>query len=189
MTAIQVYNETVHWNAVHNGEMKFIFHAFWPTGDVRQMQLFNLTADPHELRDLARSNEAADRAEIDKWYQVMAQQFLAEGRDKYGFVTANGTLLQRTEGMTMSPNYPHHAPHAWYRERKKRRVVELDAEELLGAGQWHPMHSSAALLLEEVRDLLCGRQREHAVTAHHRRHRHHSGRQHQCHHGQHVSRT
>ena len=106
------YNETVHWNAVFNGEMKFIFHAFWPTGDVRQMQLFNLTADPHELRDLARSNEAADRAEIDKWYQVMAQQFLAEGRDKYGFVTANGTLLQRTEGMTMSPNYPHHAPPA-----------------------------------------------------------------------------
>ena len=106
------YNETVHWNAVFNGEMKFIFHAFWPTGDVRQMQLFNLTEDPNELRDLARSNRPTDRAEVDKWYRVMAQQFLDEGRDKYGFVTPNGTLLQRTKGQLLSPNYPHHAPPA-----------------------------------------------------------------------------
>ena len=40
----QVYNATVHWNAVFNGEMKFIFHAFWPEGDGRQYQLFNVTA-------------------------------------------------------------------------------------------------------------------------------------------------
>ena len=106
----QVYNETVHWNAVHNGEMKFIFHAFWSDGDPRQFQLFNLTSDPHELQDLARSQEPQHIAELAKMKKVMADQFLDEGRDKYGFVTPDGKLLgdaHRTLKGT-SPNYPKH---------------------------------------------------------------------------------
>ena len=57
----KVYNETVHWNAIFDATstMKFIFHAFWPQGDRRQFQLFNLTADPYELQDLGRSDEPA----------------------------------------------------------------------------------------------------------------------------------
>jgi hypothetical protein len=32
------------------GEMKFIFHAFYDDGDARQFQLFNLSSDPYEPR-------------------------------------------------------------------------------------------------------------------------------------------
>jgi hypothetical protein len=49
------YSPTNHWSALFNGEMKFIFNAFYPDDAVMQNQLFNLTADPHELQDLARS--------------------------------------------------------------------------------------------------------------------------------------
>ena len=45
--------------------------------------MFNVSADPHELRDLARSSDPNHVAELAKWKNVMAQQFLAEGRDKY----------------------------------------------------------------------------------------------------------
>jgi hypothetical protein len=112
VTAIQVYNETVHWNAVHNGEMKFIFHAFWSEGDARQFQLFNLTADPYELQDLARSPEPRHAAELGKWKGVMARQFLEEGRDKWGFVTPGGKLLGAAHRNLTgeSPNYPTFTP-------------------------------------------------------------------------------
>ena len=42
----QVYNETVHWNAIFDASstMKFIFHAFWAQGDPRQFQLFNIVS-------------------------------------------------------------------------------------------------------------------------------------------------
>jgi hypothetical protein len=36
-----VYNETVHWNALTDGKMKYIFRAYFP-----DELLFNLTADP-----------------------------------------------------------------------------------------------------------------------------------------------
>ena len=36
-----VYNETVHWNALTDGEIKYIFNAFYPSE-----MLFNLSADP-----------------------------------------------------------------------------------------------------------------------------------------------
>ena len=51
--------------------MKFIFHAFWDDGDPRQFQLFNLTADPHELQDLARSQEPQHVAELAKMKKVI----------------------------------------------------------------------------------------------------------------------
>ena len=36
----------------------------------------------------------------------MAAQFLAEGREDFGFVSTDGKLLQRTKGITYGPNYP-----------------------------------------------------------------------------------
>lgn len=36
-----VYNETVHWNALTDGVMKYVFNAFYPSE-----MLFNLSADP-----------------------------------------------------------------------------------------------------------------------------------------------
>ena len=71
-----------------------------------QNQLFNLTSDPHELKDLSRSDDPVYAAEVAKWRALMAAQFLKEGREQYGFVTADGTLLQRTSSMGQSPNYP-----------------------------------------------------------------------------------
>jgi hypothetical protein len=50
----QVYNETVHWNAVFDGEMKFIFNAFWSQGDTRQFQLFNLVSAAGERAEQHR---------------------------------------------------------------------------------------------------------------------------------------
>ena len=57
---------------------------------------------------MARSPLPEHAATLAKYKKVMAQQFLDEGRDKYGFVTADGELLgrrNRTIGAT-SPNYP-----------------------------------------------------------------------------------
>ena len=106
----KVYNATVHWNMLFDGEMKFIFHAFWAQEDPRQFQLFNLTADPNELRDLARSPDHV--GELAKWKKVMAAQFLEEGRDKYGFVSADGVLQGDSfRNLTArSPNYPARSP-------------------------------------------------------------------------------
>ena len=104
----RVYNETVHWHALFDGEMKFIFHAYFANNDPRQLQLFNITADPHELRDLSKSTKQEDKDEVKKWYDVMVDQFIAEGRDCCGFVDKkNRALLQREVGTTYSPNYPH----------------------------------------------------------------------------------
>ena len=88
--------------------IKFIFHAFWDAGDPRQFQLFNLTSDPYELQDLARSPLPAHVATLAKYKKMMAQQFLEEGRDKYGFVTADGELLgsKNRTIRALSPNYP-----------------------------------------------------------------------------------
>ena len=105
----KVYNATVHWNAIFNGEIKFIFHAFWPQGDPRQFQLFNLTEDPYELNDLARSSQQGHVTELAKWKQVMASQFLEEGRQSYGFVTEDGKELLGDSYRNLtskSPNYP-----------------------------------------------------------------------------------
>jgi hypothetical protein len=40
----------------------------------------------------------------------MAAQFTREGRGEYGFVSSNGTLLQRTKSTVYSPNYPKNGP-------------------------------------------------------------------------------
>lgn len=110
-----VYNETNHWNALFNGEMKYIFNAFYPDGHAMQNQLFNLSADPHELQDLSRSANPVHVAEVQKWRSTMAAQFLEEGRDEYGFVTADGKLLQRTKPLGTSPNYPRvNLSDAWF---------------------------------------------------------------------------
>jgi arylsulfatase A-like enzyme len=61
------YNATNHWNALVDGEMKYIFNAYYPSDATMQNQLFNLTEDPHELRDLARSPDPAHAAELKKW--------------------------------------------------------------------------------------------------------------------------
>eukprot|EP01060_Flectonema_neradi_P032771 TRINITY_DN5298_c0_g1_i1.p1 TRINITY_DN5298_c0_g1~~TRINITY_DN5298_c0_g1_i1.p1 ORF type:complete len:517 (+),score=106.91 TRINITY_DN5298_c0_g1_i1:66-1616(+) len=91
------YNITNHWNALTDGRMKYIFNAYFP-GE----QLFNLTADPYELVDIAA--EPAYESELKLWRGRMVAQFEEEKRGPT-FVL-NGVLQQRVKGQTYSPNYP-----------------------------------------------------------------------------------
>jgi|EP01049_Picozoa_sp_SAG25_P006196 hypothetical protein len=70
-------------------------------------------SDPYELQDLGRSSAPEHVAELEKWKQKMAQQFLEEGRDKYGFVSADGRTLLGASFRNLtgkSPNYPASSP-------------------------------------------------------------------------------
>jgi arylsulfatase A-like enzyme len=96
-----VYNETVHWNALTDGKMKYIFRAFF--GDE---QLFNLTADPYEQTDLAA--DPAYATVLGVWRQRLVAQFERENRGPDW--VKDGKLQQRTQGQTYSPNYPHPTP-------------------------------------------------------------------------------
>eukprot|EP01065_Artemidia_motanka_P015740 TRINITY_DN1946_c0_g1_i1.p1 TRINITY_DN1946_c0_g1~~TRINITY_DN1946_c0_g1_i1.p1 ORF type:complete len:709 (+),score=203.71 TRINITY_DN1946_c0_g1_i1:155-2128(+) len=95
------YNETNHWNALTDGEMKYIFRAWF--GDE---QLFNLTADPDELVELSADTKYSDV--LATWRSRMVQQFEQEQRGS-AFVK-NGVLQRRTQGQTYSPNYPGKGP-------------------------------------------------------------------------------
>mmetsp|Transcript_79283 Transcript_79283/g.232887 ORF Transcript_79283/g.232887 Transcript_79283/m.232887 type:complete len:595 (+) Transcript_79283:23-1807(+) len=86
------------WNALTDGEMKFVFHA-----EYRHEQLFNLTEDPGERRDLA----ADPRYEglLTLWRQRLARQFETDGRG-LGWVWG-GTLMPRPWiPCIYGPNYP-----------------------------------------------------------------------------------
>eukprot|EP01064_Diplonema_japonicum_P031595 TRINITY_DN5708_c0_g1_i1.p1 TRINITY_DN5708_c0_g1~~TRINITY_DN5708_c0_g1_i1.p1 ORF type:complete len:520 (+),score=162.47 TRINITY_DN5708_c0_g1_i1:54-1562(+) len=91
------YNETNHWNALTDGRMKYVFNAFFPAE-----QLFNITADPHELRELSTSPEYQQQLSL--WRQRMVNQFEQEQRGPVW--VKDGVLQQRTKGQTYSPNYP-----------------------------------------------------------------------------------
>ncbi len=91
------YNETNHWSALTDGTLKFIFHAF--TGE---KQIFNLTADPYEMDDLALKAESAGM--VSEWSSRMVAQFMAEGRGEAW--VKDGKLQLRKEGQTYGPNYP-----------------------------------------------------------------------------------
>merc|ERR1712157_522016 len=89
-----------HWSALTDGQFKFIFHA--STG---QEQLFNLTADPQESRDLA--NDAQWAPVLQLWRLRLVQQFEEERRGPEWVV--NGQLVRRRP-CNYSPNYP--GPHS-----------------------------------------------------------------------------
>lgn len=95
------YNESNHWNALTDGRVKYIFRAFFA-----DEQLFNLTADPHELVEL--SGDPAYARTLALWRGRMVAQFESEGRGD-GWVK-DGVLQRRTQGQTTSPNYPHQPP-------------------------------------------------------------------------------
>eukprot|EP00035_Acanthoeca_spectabilis_P011828 m.208673 g.208673 ORF g.208673 m.208673 type:complete len:730 (+) comp15457_c0_seq2:27-2216(+) len=100
-----VYNNSVHWNALTDGEMKYVFNACDNCGGVLPVeQLFNLTADPGETVDLGQT-----RSEVTAvWRERMVQQFQREGRGPE-WVSPNGTLLLRPP-ILYGPNYPGNTP-------------------------------------------------------------------------------
>eukprot|EP01061_Rhynchopus_euleeides_P042765 TRINITY_DN745_c0_g3_i1.p1 TRINITY_DN745_c0_g3~~TRINITY_DN745_c0_g3_i1.p1 ORF type:complete len:522 (+),score=145.15 TRINITY_DN745_c0_g3_i1:87-1652(+) len=98
------YNASNHWNALTDGSMKYIFNANFPQNSTvfPQEQLFNLTADPFELQDVATHPEYASALGV--WRQRLVDQFEQEGRGASW--VSGGVLMQRTKGTTYSPNYP-----------------------------------------------------------------------------------
>ena len=96
-----VYNATNHWNALTDGEIKYIFNANSATE-----QLFNLTADPLEHVELSKLH--AHGATLKLWRQRMVQQFKREQRGPQ-WVNEN-KLMQRTRGQTYNQNFPHGPP-------------------------------------------------------------------------------
>jgi arylsulfatase len=93
------YGPQIHWNALTDGKMKYIFHAL-----DGQEQLFDLDADAHEQQDL--SGDVAHTATLQTWRGRLVQ-FLEHRGD--GWVK-NGSLVPRPESQRTSPHYPASAP-------------------------------------------------------------------------------
>ena len=91
------YNESNHWNALTDGETKYVFRAFY--GDE---QLFDLRTDPEERREISQDPSYAEVLLM--WRSKLVAQFVSEERG--GGWVSNGTLVRREKGQTYSPNYP-----------------------------------------------------------------------------------
>lgn len=89
------YSPDNHWNALTDGRMKYIYHA-----RDGQEQLFNLTADPHELRDLAGVPAGSDV--LRQWRSRMVDHFSVRGERWL----KGGKLALRATADGQSPNYP-----------------------------------------------------------------------------------
>lgn len=92
------YGKRNHWNALTDGRMKYIFHAF----DGAE-QLFDMEKDPGEERDVASDPAYADALAV--WRGRMVAHLQERGT---GWVR-DGKLVPRPERMLYSPNFPGHA--------------------------------------------------------------------------------
>ena len=89
------YGPQNHWNALADARYKYIFHAF----DARE-QLFDLSRDPGELRDLAA--ESAAEGVLRQWRQRMTAHLAPRG-DHW---VRGGRLVARADDPAYSPNFP-----------------------------------------------------------------------------------
>ena len=89
------YTRTSGWNALTDGRLKYIYHAF--TGE---QQLFDLQADPGELRDLA--SEPEHQATLREWRRRLVEHLAERG----ALFVAHGDLALRTKPMYHGANYP-----------------------------------------------------------------------------------
>jgi arylsulfatase len=92
-----IYNDTIHWNALTDGNQKYIFNAW----DATEM-FFDLVKDPQELHNVIHDGKYATI--IAQWRQRLIDQFTREQRgDKW---LKNGVLQARKTSTLYSPNYP-----------------------------------------------------------------------------------
>ena len=84
-----------NWTGLTDGKIKYIYYA----PDARE-QLFDLTVDPNECRDLANVPEYRETLEL--WRSRMVEHLQERGEP---FVK-DGWLLRRPQGTVRSPNYP-----------------------------------------------------------------------------------
>ena len=92
------YDRSNHWNALTDGRWKYIFHAL-----DGEEQLFDLQADPGELRDLAKETE--HEATLRLWRGRLLDHFAERGAP----YVVNGKLGLRPKPTLYSPNYPRNA--------------------------------------------------------------------------------
>jgi arylsulfatase len=88
------YNQD-HWNALTDSKVKYIYYAF----DGRE-ELFDLSNDPHELRNLA--TDPTHKSTLLQWRQRMVEHLSERGEQ---FVS-DGKLTIRKERMLYSPHFP-----------------------------------------------------------------------------------
>jgi choline-sulfatase len=89
------YSPANHWNALTDGRMKYIFHA-----RDGEEQLFDLTNDRHELKNLAGDTDYSGL--LSQWRERLVGQLAVRGER---FVKS-GKLALRPESYLYSPNYP-----------------------------------------------------------------------------------
>jgi len=89
------YHPSNHWNGLTDGRWKYIFHA-----QHGEEQLFDLTHDPKELKDLARVS--GHEATLRQWRNRLIEH-LSERGDEF---VKNGKLALRPQGRMTSPNFP-----------------------------------------------------------------------------------
>jgi arylsulfatase A-like enzyme len=99
------YNKTNHWNALTDGDTKYIFNAYFASE-----QLFDLSSDMNEMNDLAplAPTNSSVNATLSLWRQRLVSLFENEGRGNAW--VKNGVLQQRIAGETYGPNYPGYKP-------------------------------------------------------------------------------
>lgn len=93
------YSPANHWNALTDGQWKYIYHAL-----DGEEQLFHLTQDPHELRNL--SGSPTHSATLSLWRQRLVDHFAERGAP----FLVSGRLQPRPTGMITSPNFPKAPP-------------------------------------------------------------------------------
>lgn len=95
------YSPRNHWNALTDGKWKYIYHA--KTG---REQLFHLSDDPGELRDLA--SDRSSQNELKGWRERMVGHLSVRGPAW----VKDQRLVRRPSSTLHSPNYPgaHPAP-------------------------------------------------------------------------------
>ncbi len=93
------YDVSNHWNALTDGKTKYIYHA-----RDGEEQLFDLTGDPHELKDLAATVAAAPR--LREWRGRLVRHLEERGEP----FLKGGRLQPRPEKLGFSPHYPKAAP-------------------------------------------------------------------------------
>lgn len=89
------YSLENNWTGLTDGRMKYIFHAYHGNE-----QLFDLDADPRELRDL--SGSTAHEAALRLWRERMVRHLEPRG-DAW---VKGGKLQIRREAIPRSPNFP-----------------------------------------------------------------------------------
>jgi len=89
------YSVENHWNALTDGQYKYIYHAY----DGRE-QLFNLKDDPGEIYDLVQEPKYGEI--LKTWRNHLVEHLTERG---VTFVS-NGRLVPRPDGMLYSPLFP-----------------------------------------------------------------------------------